>query len=175
MLSGFESYPFAIYMANFAIIFLFQNWFKLIVLQKIKLLWKRIDNLTVMYISKWFGLWCLMPLSNLYKQMQIVPVYYLIMDIEDYSAIDFQQNILLVLYGWGLGLWCLAPLSTIFQLYRDGQFYWWRKPEYLEKTTDLPRVTDKQHFMVYDPLIFTVNYIHHTFALYVYYSATLPS
>ena len=27
-------------------------------------------------------------------------------------------------------------------LYGSGQFYWKRKPEYLEKTTDLPQVTD---------------------------------
>ncbi len=39
---------------------------------------------------------------------------------------------------------CLMVFSATFNnIYRGGQFYWWRKPEDPEKTIDLSQVSDK--------------------------------
>ena len=66
------------------------------------------------------------------------------------AEIIWYQTLLSFFLDMGLGLWCLMPLLTIFQLYRASQFYWWRKSEYPEKTTELWPVTDiLYHIMLY--------------------------
>jgi hypothetical protein len=41
----------------------------------------------------------------------------------------------------------ITPLSAIFQLYRDDQFSWWKKPEYPERTTDNRQETSKLYHL----------------------------
>ena len=58
----------------------------------------------------------------------------------------YRKGSLLYKVGWFVGLWCFNN----FQLYCGGQFYWWRKPEYPEKTTDLRQVPYiLYHIMLY--------------------------
>jgi hypothetical protein len=51
----------------------------------------------------------------------------------------------------GLGFMVFnATFNNISVVYRGGQFYWCRKPEDPDKTTDLPQVIDElYHIMLY--------------------------
>ena len=41
----------------------------------------------------------------------------------------------------------LTSFSPVFQLYHGDQFWWWRKPEYPERTTDPGQETGKLYYL----------------------------
>ena len=55
--------------------------------------------------------------------------------IERFGKFKFRIHADMIYLGIGLFvLLCLTPLWAIFQLYHGDEFWWWRKPEYPERT-----------------------------------------
>jgi len=58
---------------------------------------------------------------------------------------DDKVKKLTLMDGWFM---VFNATSIIFQLYCGGQFYWWRKPEYQKKTTDMSQVIDTLDYIM---------------------------
>jgi hypothetical protein len=69
-------------------------------------------------------------------------------------AISSHKWSIFQLYSWQDSFWFMMLHATFnnisVNLYLWGQFYWWRKPDYLKKTTNMSQVTDKFFNILYE-------------------------
>ena len=96
---------------------------------------------------RWYGIMCkiIMYIECIEYRFKLflktdMSKFLVLFPIQSYFARKYICSIIVCLFEWGL-----TQLSTTFQSYRGGQFNWWRKPEYPERTTDLGQVTDKPY------------------------------
>ena len=66
-------------------------------------------------------------------------IYILMHSMKNYLYVNCKSSLFYSRWewlNWLIYLLCLTPLSVIFQLYHGYHFWWRRKPEYPERTTD---------------------------------------
>ena len=93
-------------------------------------------------IFKWLCMiYSSLTLSRISVLVKITYYLYIVLVLLINYNVILGKAIMAMTVGLRLGIWVLNATFSNFQLCRGGQFYWWRKSQYPEKTTDMSQVT----------------------------------